>query len=588
MRRKLKVYASLAVLRVAASVLLLGMIHPDEYFQSQEIMARHFLPTDSVLRRELFVPWEFQLATPNRSVLFPALVVGLPFKVFELVGIKLTGWLMLVTPRLLLCAASFLIDAVLFHVVGKLSRYDKVAILQEKQEMVLMLFASSWPTLLFLCRPFSNTFELLVFALCFAVLYLIKPTRRVLFGVLHAQTILLGSLLALGVFTRFTFPVFFFPLGVELVRQQDAFFIHASRKKELATSPSVVRRIVATIIVVMQGVGAFISWGIIFVLMDTLYYRPELFHGTFDQMFLKNIRQNAVIAPFNNLLYNTQYDNLKLHGVHPRFTHFAVNMPMLFGPLFVAFVLQRFPNRSVFGTLSVLFPLACLSLAPHQEPRFLLPIMIPLYIFTVLNGNIGMMRFVTSTKSGQFLWIVFNLTLTLFFGVLHQGGIVPMLLSLSSIASTPTKGVIMHLLTSSCHFNGMDDRSRQLIGSVPLVFARTYMPPRFLLTGMTVTSSFQVIDVAGNDLNNISDWISVHDLLETKTFTVLLVLPASVTVSDVIPFTLKTVKLGSCTPHLSTEDFSFELLSLELYLVNLMEEQALSIVDEEISNKFLV
>ncbi|KAG6945354.1 hypothetical protein JG688_00016649, partial [Phytophthora aleatoria] len=104
----MKLYALLATLRVAGSLLLLGMVHPDEFFQSQEVMARHFLPEDSILRRELFVPWEFQLPTPNRSVVFPALVAGLPYKVLELLGIKLTGWLMLVTPRLLLCLLSFI------------------------------------------------------------------------------------------------------------------------------------------------------------------------------------------------------------------------------------------------------------------------------------------------------------------------------------------------------------------------------------------------------------------------------------------------------------------------------------------------
>ncbi|KAG6945025.1 hypothetical protein JG687_00017562, partial [Phytophthora cactorum] len=173
--RWMKLYALLATLRVAGSLLLLGMVHPDEFFQSQEVMARHFLPEDSILRRELFVPWEFQLPTPNRSVLFPALVAGLPYKVLELLGIKLTGWLMLVTPRLLLCLLSFIIDAVLYHVVGKLSRHQKLDIQREKQEKALLLFASSWPTLVFLCRPFSNTFETLVLALCFGVLYLVNP-----------------------------------------------------------------------------------------------------------------------------------------------------------------------------------------------------------------------------------------------------------------------------------------------------------------------------------------------------------------------------------------------------------------------------
>jgi hypothetical protein len=70
-RRLWRAYLLLAALRAAASAALLGMIHPDEFFQSQEVMARHALEDQPRVRRELFLPWEFRLPTPNRSVLFP-------------------------------------------------------------------------------------------------------------------------------------------------------------------------------------------------------------------------------------------------------------------------------------------------------------------------------------------------------------------------------------------------------------------------------------------------------------------------------------------------------------------------------------
>ncbi|KAG2784333.1 hypothetical protein PC129_g22223 [Phytophthora cactorum] len=580
--RWMKLYALLATLRVAGSLLLLGMVHPDEFFQSQEVMARHFLPEDSILRRELFVPWEFQLPTPNRSVLFPALVAGLPYKVLELLGIKLTGWLMLVTPRLLLCLLSFIIDAVLYHVVGKLSRHQKLDIQREKQEKALLLFASSWPTLVFLCRPFSNTFETLVLALCFGVLYLVNPHRRALCGLIHVQTFLLGSLLAIGFFTRFTFPGFFFPLGVELVRQQDALLVVAARKKDVTTSPSVVRRLAATIAVAMQGFVAFVVCSALFIFVDTLYFRPELFEGELDRIFLEKIAGNAVIAPLNNLLYNVQYDNLELHGVHPRLTHLTVNMPMLFGPMFLVFLVRflRYPDRSFFGSACVFFPLVCLSLAPHQEPRFLLPAIVPLHLFTALHGRIGIVRFLTKNRLGKPLWIVFNLALTLFFGVLHQGGVVPMLLSLSSIASNPVGNISSTWLTSFCNFDGMNTLSLGMIGAGPLVFAKTYMPPRFLLAGMTVTPSFLVVDVAGNTAAGLSELLGFEntDQVSSGKFpAVFLVLPSSVEVRDVVPSwtVLSTSKLGRCSPHISTEDFSLEQFSLDVFMVKRAAEVAL-------------
>lgn len=71
LRRLWRAYLLLAALRVVASAAFLGMIHPDEFFQSQEVMARHALAGQPRVRRELFLPWEYQLPTPNRSVLFP-------------------------------------------------------------------------------------------------------------------------------------------------------------------------------------------------------------------------------------------------------------------------------------------------------------------------------------------------------------------------------------------------------------------------------------------------------------------------------------------------------------------------------------
>ncbi|CAI5740940.1 unnamed protein product [Hyaloperonospora brassicae] len=560
------------------------MVHPDEFFQSQEVVARHFLSQHSVVRRELVLPWEFELPAPNRSIVIPALIVGAPYKILDLFNVKLTGWLLLVTPRLLLCLLSFTFDVVLYRIVGQTSCDQNAADRREKQEKALLLFASSWPTFVLLCRPFSNTLESLVLALCFAVLFLADPHRRVLCGVVHVQTVLLGSLLAVGVFTRFTFPAFFFPLGLELVRQQDALLLEAARKKEDARASLLVRRLTSTLDVILQGVVAFLIWAVLFVVVDTVFYRPDVFSGESNSVsLLKIIARNTVIAPLNNLLYNIQYDNLELHGVHPRVTHLALNMPMLFGPLFFIFLVQclRFPDRTVFGTACVLFPLACLSLAPHQEPRFMLPAIVPLHIFAVSNGSMSTFRFLTEHKLGMLLWFVFNFALTLFFGVLHQGGVVPMLLSLSSMASSSVESPVTSaswLTNTVCDFDGADKVAMQMLGLVPLVFAKTYMPPRFLLAGMTASSAFRVIDLAGKN--------TVHDLVESlggnnadqmsaeHEVTMFMVLPASVDLRDMMPEVFISLsrmsRLGRCFPHVSTEDFALDKpLSLELYAVTL-------------------
>lgn len=45
------------------------------------------------------------------------------------------------------------------------------------------------------------------------------------------------------------------------------------------------------------------------------------------------IQGHFVLTPLNNLLYNMDVDNLKQHGLHPRYLHLLVNTPMLYGPL---------------------------------------------------------------------------------------------------------------------------------------------------------------------------------------------------------------------------------------------------------------
>jgi GPI mannosyltransferase 4 len=42
-----------------------------------------------------------------------------------------------------------------------------------------------------------------------------------------------------------------------------------------------------------------------------------------------------VLTPWNALAYNSRASNLAAHGLHPRVTHAAVNMPLLFGALYL-------------------------------------------------------------------------------------------------------------------------------------------------------------------------------------------------------------------------------------------------------------
>lgn len=42
---------------------------------------------------------------------------------------------------------------------------------------------------------------------------------------------------------------------------------------------------------------------------------------------------NFVVTPLNFIKYNAVVDNLEQHGLHPRFLHFLINVPLLFNVL---------------------------------------------------------------------------------------------------------------------------------------------------------------------------------------------------------------------------------------------------------------
>mmetsp|Transcript_16663 Transcript_16663/g.33703 ORF Transcript_16663/g.33703 Transcript_16663/m.33703 type:complete len:341 (+) Transcript_16663:1413-2435(+) len=182
-------------------------------------------------------------------------------------------------------------------------------------------------------------------------------------------------------------------------------------------------------------------------------------------------------------------------------THAVVNMPMLFGPLALmgyASVFQTLlggyrrtssgHDTSIFRNIchwviaSGLFILSC---APHQEPRFLLPCLVPL-VFLYGRDAVGMERCdstnaaaaaatktaarVTKSKTNiipllRVVWIVFNLLLYLFFGWLHQGGLITSLRELPQIVSTSA--------------SRLEDVSRNNYLPV-IMYYHTYMPPTFL------------------------------------------------------------------------------------------------------------
>ena len=132
--------------------------------------------------------------------------------------------------------------------------------------------------------------------------------------------------------------------------------------------------------------------------------------------------------------------------------------------------------------------LGALSLFPHQEPRFLIPLTLPI----VLMNAHKLRTKVFGRKPLLALWYAFNICMTVFFGLVHQGGVYP---TVSYIG----RGSEVHPDAVEANY----------------VFSNTYMPPKFPLLQPKYREQSEPYfvrshrisfhDMAGDSLKNVSD-----------------------------------------------------------------------------------
>lgn len=295
-----------------------------------------------------------------------------------------------------------------------------------------LLFASNGATLAFLIRPFSNGVETALLAVSLAV---VIALQRQSVGAgerqWHLLSAALGGLFAFGIFARFTFAIFALPAGV--------FFLHTCWTRATAAN-----RILGLLRLSSGAVLGFLMTAAAHIAYDTFYYQSRLaaISGSLSAP------SRLVITPWNALQYNLSPDNLSEHGVHPRWLHIVVNAPLILGvPVWISCLVLLYKCMKTFGSpppeklqapllgssiellhLATLFlPLVLLSIQPHQEARFLLPLLIP---------SISLLPLIPPTTTKRLaLFTSFHLLqalgLALFFGVAHQAGIVPALLRIN-------------------------------------------------------------------------------------------------------------------------------------------------------------
>ena len=181
--------------------------------------------------------------------------------------------------------------------------------------------------------------------------------------------------------------------------------------------------------------------------IDTAFYSPPF-------SLYKFIR-NPTITPLNSFLYNASTENLSHHGLHPRYQHFVASLPLLIGPALP--LLFNSPRTNSLPFISAVSGTVFLSLIPHQEPRFLLPI-IPLVL-----SSVQLPRTKNLTQTFLAAWVIFNIFLGALMGIYHQGGVVPAQIWLG--------------------------KQGESLGLEEVLWWRTYSPPVWLLGGNNITTT---------------------------------------------------------------------------------------------------
>ncbi|KAL4942138.1 hypothetical protein BDV06DRAFT_169536 [Aspergillus oleicola] len=485
-------------------------IHPDEHFQGLEVFAGRIISYPSRL------PWEFTSERPIRSI-FPL------WPVYD-VPISLLKWFYTETgtgspPADLVYYVVRGVMFLLSFVLEDWAVYELVPPRQRKVAMVLV--ASSYVTWTHQTHTFSNSLETLLVAWGLVLIHRIISNKR------HSSLFsfaVLSFISVAGVFNRITFPAFLVIPGLQLLP-------HFWRKP--------------------LSLVTFVGFGLLFlclaIFVDTKFYKPS---ATF-----RDVLRSPIITPLNNLLYNTDSSNLALHGLHPHYNHFLVNLPQLLGPALVVMVLQVYNLRSIPAWLknaraaSALSATAMLSIFPHQEPRFLMPC-VPLLLSCL-----------QIRRSRLFLaaWVIFNAAMGFLMGVYHQGGVVPTQLAMPSIITAATET-----------WYSPSKQPQSL--SATVLWWKTYSPPLWLLgdnSTLPVDLAIDTRDLMGKPgPEMVAELESVLPDCRSKQWgaksdAVLLVAPTSVTYLDQFlapqdpQSSLELLELWSYRNHINMDDMDF-------------------------------
>ncbi|KAK7051131.1 hypothetical protein SK128_024531 [Halocaridina rubra] len=471
----------LAIARLYLATVQTGYIHPDEFHQSVQVMAGDILNIDAPK------PWEFSSSSPIRSVTFSAFV-SLPYFILQYIapfassylGTELlTPQVLLVAPRIFMTFMSFIADFCVYRIA-------RICYLRPWK--CVEVFATSYVMLVYGTRTFSNTLELILLAIllwrvCESMVDSTKIIKKesILQDLYEASesiqdkvrfvrmksklppynyidSAIISFVATYGTFVRPTFVIYsFVPIAYWLQRgvvtkEVDFSYFHL---RSLSLLPGVI----------LTFFGC--------VLADSFYYGAL----SFTELAFWNVTAHSfVVTPLNFIWYNSNPKNLALHGTHPYYLHLCVNIPILHGVLgllgvwtvskyassLISNQILRKPKVYSMATmllLTFIAPVLFLSLIPHQEPRFLLPTLIPLVLLHADNIHPYSKHGLKFRTYFIFtMWHVWNIFCVVLFGFLHQGGVTKAMIHVHKHISQQAPNTNVHVL-----------------------FANMYSPPTFLL-----------------------------------------------------------------------------------------------------------
>ncbi|CAH0393990.1 unnamed protein product [Bemisia tabaci] len=158
---------------------------------------------------------------------------------------------------------------------------------------------------------------------------------------------------------------------------------------------------------------------------------------------------SLVFTSFNFFWFNI-FHNIGVHyGSHSFHWYLTQGLPVVLGPFLLPLIRGPIEFTPIYRklTLSILFSVLILSLIPHKEFRFLLPLM-PAMMFILSNRLFTWFRRIKNQNFANLLIIcaaIINFGTLIFFGMFHQIG------ALTILNKVPVKPNTNLLILTPCH-----------------------------------------------------------------------------------------------------------------------------------------